>query len=189
MKTIQRPAAVLEQQTFTALVEISGINPYVDVSPRIAERLGAGVKVPVRVRLEAQGAKKRKATRSLVRDAARLEAIARFGPGGWFRTTIVPSRSSGPRLYLDTWMREAAGVGVGDRVKVTLKADRAPRELAMPEPLRTALDANPAANAAWNALSPSRRREILTYLNFLKTRAALERNTRKVIGLLEARER
>jgi uncharacterized protein YdeI (YjbR/CyaY-like superfamily) len=78
---------------------------------------------------------------------------------------------------------------VGDRVKVTLKADRAPRELAMPEPLRTALDANPAANAAWNALSPSRRREILTYLNFLKTRAALERNTRKLIGLLDARER
>lgn len=182
------------QQTFTAIIKISGINPYVDVPRHVMEGLGAGVKAPVLMKITARDAMKRKASAapkksSLARDAARLKAIARLGPGGWFRTTLVPSRSTGTRLYLDRWMREAAAVGGGDRVEVTLKPDRAPRELLMPVTLRKALKANPRANAAWQTLAPSRRREILTYLDFLKTPVALERNVQKTITTLLAERR
>jgi uncharacterized protein YdeI (YjbR/CyaY-like superfamily) len=86
-------------------------------------------------------------------------------------------------------MREAAGVGVGDEVRVRLKPDRASRELPVPPALREALRANPEAQEAWQAIAPSRRREILTYLDFLKTPAALERNVRKVIAILLAERR
>ena len=59
----------------------------------------------------------------------------------------------------------------------------------MGEALREALEENPQAKAAWEALSPSRRREILSYLNFLKTPAALERNVQKTIAGLVATDR
>jgi uncharacterized protein YdeI (YjbR/CyaY-like superfamily) len=49
----------------------------------------------------------------------------------------------------------------------------------MPDPLAEALVGDAAA--AWEALSPSRRREILSYLGFLRTETALER---KVIAEL-----
>jgi hypothetical protein len=151
------------------------------------ESLGEGAKVPVLVKVTEAGPAKKPAGRptragAVERDAERLKAIGRLAPGGWFRTTLVSYRSGAPRLYLDTWMREAAGVGVGDSVRVTLKLDNAPRTLEMPQALREALEGNPAARTAWDALAPSRRREILSYLNFLKTPAALERNVQKTIA-------
>ncbi len=58
----------------------------------------------------------------------------------------------------------------------------------MPVALRDAMNSNAKAKAAWEGLAPSRRREILTYLNFLKTPAALERNVQKMIADLLAEE-
>ena len=54
----------------------------------------------------------------------------------------------------------------------------------MPGRLREALDSNAEAKAAWESLTPSYRREILTYLNFIKTETALERIVRKEIAEL-----
>ena len=115
------------------------------------------------------------------------KAIGRLAEGDWFRSTVLSQRSGALRLYLDTWMRETAGVGVGDRVRVTLRADGGSRDLAMSAVLREALNANEQAKAAWGRLAPSRRREILAYLNFLKTPAALERNVQKTIAGLMAK--
>jgi uncharacterized protein YdeI (YjbR/CyaY-like superfamily) len=88
------------------------------------------------------------------------------------------------QLYLDTWMREAVGVGVRDPVRVSLKADRDSRETPLPGRLLEMLEANPGAKEAWQALAPSRQREILSYLNFLQTPEALERNIHKTIAKL-----
>ena len=86
-------------------------------------------------------------------------------------------------------MREAARVEVGDFVQVTLKPDHESREIPVPKPLLEMLEANPGASEAWQALAPSRQREILSYLNFLKTPEALERNIHKAIAnLLMQRE-
>jgi uncharacterized protein YdeI (YjbR/CyaY-like superfamily) len=85
-------------------------------------------------------------------------------------------------------MRDAAGVGVGDHAHVTLQLDHGSRDLPVPDRLRDALEANAAARAAWEALAPSRRREILSHLNYLKTPAALERNVQRTIDELLARQ-
>ena len=178
------------EQCFTTAVKIDGINPYVDVPPRVVEALDGGRKAAVLVKV-ARTAKKNAAATSnkgrLAKDAEKLKAIGRLAPGNWFRSTLVPMRATATRLYLDTWMRDVAGVRVGDRVRVTLKLDRGSRELLMPAELGEALEENAKAKAAWEALAPSRRREILTYLNFLKTKAALERNVQKTLGNLLAK--
>ena len=180
------------ERSFTAHIKIAGINPYVDVPLPVVESFGGGAKLAVLVKVAAAGAAKKQSagqpvSKRLATDAARLKAIGRLAAGNWFRSTVLARRSSAPRLYLDTWMRETAGVGVGDRVRVSLRADGGSRDLAMPAALREALNANEQAKAAWGRLAPSRRREILAYLNFLKTPAALERNVQKTIAGLIAK--
>ena len=60
-------------------------------------------------------------------------------------------------------------------------------ELELPSPLLEALVADPDVATAWKALTPSRRREILSYLNFLETPVALERNVAKTLATLRDR--
>ena len=176
------------QATFATRLKIASINPYVDVPARTLEALGPTVRA-VLVKVNRIADARRRPMRppndaKLRRDAARLTAIARLDATGWFRTTLVPSRSGPTRLYLDTWMRESAGLAVGDRVQVRLRRDDKSRQLPLPAALAKALSANPAAQSAWEQLRPSRRREILTYLNFLKTPAALAARVQKTIALL-----
>jgi hypothetical protein len=174
-------------QSLIASVKIDGINPYVVVPAATVAALGSDPRQPVLLRLRRESRERRPRAgpigRTVARDAARLIAIGRLTPDHWFRTRLVRQRS-GVRIYLDTWMREEAGIAVGDRVEFTLKPDTGPRALTVPTALQEALEVDAQALAAWNALAPSRQREILAYLNFLKTPAAVERNVRKVIGQL-----
>jgi hypothetical protein len=181
---------VAEEASFTADIKIAGVNPYVEVPEHIVEALRGGTKVSVLVKIDAGGKRRTSVPKreKLAKDSPRLKAIGRLTKRGWFRSTLVPRRSSSPWLYLDMWMREAVGVTVGDYVRITLKRDFGSRELAVPAAFREALDGNNQAKAAWDALSPSRQREILTYLNFLKTPAALERNVQKTVAILIAED-
>ena len=95
------------EHSFTVATKIAGINPYVDVPPRVVEALGGGAKIAVLVKVAAGSPTKKKSahapkTRRLSKDAVQLKAIGRLVPGGWFRSTILVLRSSAPRLYLDT---------------------------------------------------------------------------------------
>jgi hypothetical protein len=54
--------------------------------------------------------------------------------------------------------RAAAGVDTGDEVEVRVELDAEPPVLVEPEDFVDALDADPAARAAYDELSPSRRR-------------------------------
>lgn len=174
------------EHSFTAELKIARVNLYVDLPEHVVNALG-GTKVAVLINVAGSDPSNndapitQKATK-LSKDADRLRAISRLASSGWFRSTLVPSRSGATRLYLDQWMRETAGVGAGDRVHVTLKPDHGSRELTIPDALQEALNSNAEAKAAWEALTPSRQHEILIYLNFLKTPAALERNIQKVIA-------
>lgn len=57
--------------------------------------------------------------------------------------------------------RTELGVDIGDTVTATIELDDAEREVEVPEDLRTALAAHPGALAAFGALSPSRRKELV----------------------------
>jgi uncharacterized protein YdeI (YjbR/CyaY-like superfamily) len=92
------------------------------------------------------------------------------------------------RLYLNGEMRKRAGVSVGDRVDIVLEYDPESRKMVMPPELAKALEMNPAARAAFERLVPSRRKEILDYLNWLKRPDSLQRNIEKVIASLLERQ-
>lgn len=88
------------------------------------------------------------------------------------------------RLYLNGPMRESAGVDVGDDAELTLGADAAPRVEPMVPALARRLAQDARARAAYDALAPYRRKQILRYLNNLKRPQSVERNVAKVMKYL-----
>nr|ABI22116.1 hypothetical protein [Streptomyces lavendulae] len=62
-------------------------------------------------------------------------------------------------LGLSNANRQAAGVAVGDEVEVELELDTEPRVVVEPADFAQALDADPAARAAYDNLAYSRKRE------------------------------
>jgi hypothetical protein len=107
--------------------------------------------------------------------------------GKAFRQTLVKYRGAW-RLYLNTPMRKAAGVDAGDDVRVTLAFDSSDRTIPMNPRLRAALTRKSGARAAFEALLPSRKKEINRYLNSLKTPEALARAVTNVLSLLDGKK-
>jgi hypothetical protein len=103
-----------------------------------------------------------------------------------FLQTLVKYRAVW-RLYLNTPMRTAAGIDVGDEATVVLDFDGRPRTTPMNPALARAFDAHPSCRRAFDALTPSRRKEILRYLNALKTEASLERTVQSVLSHLSGK--
>ena len=93
------------------------------------------------------------------------------------------------RLYLNTPMRKAAGIDVGDMAKVQVTFDPEPRTIAMHPKLQKALLKNKAALAAFEKLNPSYQKEIIRYINHLKTEASVDRNIDKAIAHLLGKAR
>jgi hypothetical protein len=147
-------------ETFLATIRQLGINPYVSV-PRAqlaALFVAAGREtspIPIQVGIG---------------EATFRQNLVRY-QGAW-------------RLYLNTPMRAAAGKEVGQRVALRVAYDPEPRVQPMPAELESALARQPAARAAFEALVPSRQKEISRYLSGAKTVATRDRNVEKVIDFL-----
>ena len=89
---------------------------------------------------------------------------------------------------------------MGDDAHIKIEYDLVPRMESAPEKFVDALSKSRQAKVAFESLRPSRQKEILRYLNSMKTESSLERNIEKVIQhllgekpkglhhLLEARE-
>ena len=103
---------------------------------------------------------------------------------------MMPIGDGSFRLYLNGVIRKASGTGVGDRVEVEVRFDanyRSGPTHPMPAWFRTALKKNPAASKNWEALIPSRKKEILRYLAALKSPEARERNLVRALGVLSGK--
>lgn len=152
-------------KTFSATIEIIGINPYVLLPPRLLQQLlkQAGKDkgpVPVRLRIH-----EKEFTQTLVKFA-----------GEW-------------RLYLNMPMRKAAGKDVGEEIEISLALDSEERTTPMHPALQKALGENKKAAEKLESLSPSRRKEILRYINHLKSEEAINRNVKRAIQFLLGEER
>ena len=90
------------------------------------------------------------------------------------------------RLYLQEKVRKASNTGVGDRVKVEVSFDAAYKggRAALPTWFRAALSSNPTAKKNWEALVPSRKKEIVRYFSTLKSLAARQRNLVRALHAL-----
>ncbi len=93
------------------------------------------------------------------------------------------------RLYLNTPMRKNAGIDVGDIADVQIEFDARERIIAMHPKLEQALAKNKKAKVVFDALSPSRRKEIVRYIGFLKTEESVDRNIKRAISFLQGDER
>ena len=93
------------------------------------------------------------------------------------------------RLYLNKPMRTAAGIDVGDIAAIEIEFDPKERVLSMHPKLQKALEKNKKAKEVFTALIPSRQKEIIRYINSLKTDDAVESNIKKAVAFLLGKER
>lgn len=103
-----------------------------------------------------------------------------------YRTTIV---SMGGRFLfgVTSAQRTATGLKAGDVVEVTIEVDDAPREVDVPPELQAALDADPAARTAWDALSFTHRKEHARAVAEAKAATTKARRVEKALEMLRAR--
>lgn len=144
-------------KSFSAKVDKIGINPYVSLPEGVLK--------------------------SIFQEAGRAKGpIPVHGTidGKPFTQTLVKYQGAW-RLYINGRMREAAGIDVGDEAHIRLEFDPVPRTEPLPPKLERALAKNRSVKAAFEKLAPSRQKEILRYLNSMKTEEALDRNIEQVM--------
>lgn len=149
---------------FRSRIEINNINPYVLVSAEQVAQLKAGWRKALPVRARVNGT-----------------------PAVPWRTNMMPVGDGTFYLYLHGDMRKISGAAVGDVVSLEVDFDDAYRSgpaHPMPPWFGEALDGNPAARQAWDALIPSLQKEILRYFAQLKSPQAQARNLQSAMHVL-----
>ena len=127
----------------------------IQVPDAIVEQLGAGKRPPVRVTIGSYT----------------------------YRTTVAPM---GGQFWIPVSAENRAGAGInaGDELDVEIEIDTEPREVAVPEDLMAALDADPAAKQAFEKLSYSNKRLHVLSVEDAKTPETRQRRVEKVITTL-----
>jgi len=105
-----------------------------------------------------------------------------------FTQTLV-KYSSKWRLYLNTPMRIGSASDVGDTVEMRISIDTKERTTPMPSKLLIALQKNKKANDIFEQLRPSLKKEIMRYINNMKTEASIDKNVTRAINFLLGKER
>ncbi|HEV8066121.1 MAG TPA: YdeI/OmpD-associated family protein [Planctomycetaceae bacterium] len=150
--------------SFTAVIKIRGINPFILVSASRAKGIKPGWRKPLPVLVRINGK-----------------------PDRAWRINMMPVGNGSFYLYLRGDVRKASGTTVGDRVQVEIAFDASYRngpQGRMPRWFKQALSENSQALTNWKALVPSRKKEILRYLCALKSLEARARNLTKVVHVL-----
>ena len=147
-------------KSFSAKISIIGINPFVllpaSVLKYIFKKAGKDKgAIPVQLKIG---------------DKDCIQNLVRYS-GKW-------------RLYLNTPMRIAANKDVGDKIEIEIDFDPKPRTIPMHPRLKKAFKENKEVKKAFDKLSPSRQKEILKYINFLKSEESVDKNIQKAIAHL-----
>jgi hypothetical protein len=153
---------------FMSVIKIQGVNPYVHVSTKQAQKLRKGWRRPMPVLIRINGR-----------------------PTRPWRINMIPTGKDSFYLYLHEKVRKASQTKVGHRVLVELRFDKEYRNgplHPMPRLFREALAKNIKAKTYWQKLSPSRKKEILRCFACLKSNDAKARNIEKAIQALSGTE-
>ena len=149
---------------FSAKIQIYNGNPFVLVSPARARRIKSGWRKPMPVLTQIDGE-----------------------PNPPWRINMMPVGDGSFYLYLHGDVRKASGTKVGDRVSVGIQFDASYKNgpmHPMPDWFSIPLSTNPKAQKSWEALTPSRKKEILRYFSRLKSDQARKRNVEKALYVL-----
>jgi len=118
--------------------------------------------------------------------AKRFPVVATVEGYTW-RTTVTRMRGEF-LLGLNATVREGAGVEAGETVAVELELDTAPREVDIPDALAAALDGDPAARAAFDALSYTHRKEYARWVEEAKREETRQRRVSQALQMLKEGE-
>lgn len=150
---------------FKAKLELIGINPFVFVPDAILQQLFS--------------------------DSGRNKGpipICGTVNGKIYVQTLVKYQGSW-RLYINTSMLTNSPKRIGELLEITVETDQSDRSIPLHPKLIQALQDNPDAKNVFDSLPPSRQKEIVRYLSFLKTEASVGRNVEKTIGFLLGKNR
>ena len=151
--------------SFSAIIKIIGVNPYILLPQNVL----------------------REVFKQAGKDKSPIPVKGKIN-GHSYQQNLVRYKSKW-RLYLNTPMRKAAGIDVGDSGNFEIEYDSGPRTIAIHPKLEAALLENKKVKTAFDSLTPSRQKEIIRYINFLKTEESVDRNISKVIGFLSGNDR
>lgn len=101
--------------------------------------------------------------------------------GHKIRATLVPIGGGRHRLYINGDMRKRAGVDTGYAVRIAVSLDRASREIPVPRDVKNALHKTSGAMDAFEALTPSHRKEFLVWVLDAKKEATRKRRVHRGI--------
>jgi hypothetical protein len=146
-------------QRFSAKIYKNGINSYVDVPKNVSEAFAKRGPIPIKGHLDSHP----------------------------ICATLVPVGGGRHRLYINSEMRKAAGVDVGDTIKLRLGFDKESREIPVPSDLALALKKNRGAQAAFEKTISSGCKEILGWIVDAKRPETRERRITSAIDHLLGR--
>jgi hypothetical protein len=151
--------------SFSAEICIIGVNPYVLVPQKVLDDIFAKAgknkgAIPVKGSINGHNF---------------IQTLVKYS-GKW-------------RLYINTSMRKSAGIDVGDMAEILIEYDNQPRLFSMHEKLKKALDENQKAKEVFYRLNSSRQKEIIRYINFLKSEEAVDKNVKRAIDHLLGNDR
>lgn len=152
---------------FQARIEIRDGNPYVLINKEQATELRTNWKKPMPVIIHVNGQPKE----------------------GW-KINMMPVGNGDFYLYLHGDVRTASQTKVGDTVTVNVRFDDTYRngpQHPMPLWFSDALNKHSVAKKNWEALIPSRQKEILRYFSWLKSDEAIARNVKRAIDVLSGK--
>ncbi|MDQ0064472.1 YdeI/OmpD-associated family protein [Chryseobacterium lathyri] len=147
----------MKNSSFTAVLEIIGINPFVFVPEEILSEIfrAAGKdKSPVPVKGTINGKEFRQNLMKYL--------------GEW-------------RLYVNLLMLKNSPKRIGEIIEVSIEFDDSDRTISIHPKLEAAIKASAVATRNFENLIPSRKHELIRYINNLKTNTGIERNIEKII--------
>lgn len=147
----------MKNNSFTAALDIIGINPFVfvpeDILTLIFEKAGKD-KSPVPVK-------------GMVNGKEFQQNLMKY-KGEW-------------RLYVNLLMLKNSPKRIGEILEIFIEYDDSDRSIAIHPKLDKAIKASSVASNNFENLIPSRRHELIRYINNLKTEASIDRNIEKII--------
>ena len=93
------------------------------------------------------------------------------------------------RLYINTKMLKNSPKRIGEEIIIEIQIDYADRVVSTHPKLTKALGENQSAKAVFEQLSPSKQKEIIRYISFLKSEKSIDENIEKAIGFLLGKNR
>ncbi|HEX9068835.1 MAG TPA: YdeI/OmpD-associated family protein [Ktedonobacterales bacterium] len=106
-----------------------------------------------------------------------------------YANVALPHGDGRHYLVVNRALREAAGAGPGSSVSVELEVDTAPRAVEIPDDVRDALAAEPAASDAFTRMASSHQKHYLQWIAEAKTAPTRERRIRGAIERVLAGQR